>query len=87
MYRCIGQSRTKSGLVQCSNESETPTWKEIYLCISCSSAPPIGRPKLDIERPEEDKPNFDEDTEFYPARAAQEEIDIEFFDHLEELDL
>ena len=39
MYRCIGQSRERNGnLVRCNQESDVPTWREIFLCSECANS-------------------------------------------------
>ena len=38
-FRCIGQYRQKNGnLIQCDMESDTATWREIYLCSECANS-------------------------------------------------
>jgi len=38
MYTCIGKHRTKhKGIVSCTKTSETPTWKDQYLCSECAN--------------------------------------------------
>jgi hypothetical protein len=88
-YQCIGQSRAFNGkLTRCTQESEIPTGKwNVFLCSQCSGSRPNQRPKLEIVRDELEKPNFDDDTEFHPARASQEDVDLGYLDKLDELDL
>lgn len=41
MFQCIGQHKDKGGsLTRCGNTSETPIWKDIYLCSSCANERP-----------------------------------------------
>jgi hypothetical protein len=43
---------------------------------------------LEIVRDEIEKPNYgDDEVGFHPARASQEDVDLGYLDHLEELDL
>ena len=64
-YRCIGKSRQhpQAAPTQCENTSDTPTWRDIYLCQDCANSAPNrnSRPQLLVERDDADKPNFDED--------------------------
>jgi hypothetical protein len=94
-YTCIGRSRIHSNeIVQCQAVSETPTnpahpeWG--FLCHDCANERSARntRPQLQVDLPDTDKPNFETDViESYPFRASQEEMDLEDFDRLEELDL
>lgn len=37
IYTCIGKSRIKNVLIPCKNTSETPTWRDVYLCPICAN--------------------------------------------------
>ena len=93
MLQCIGHTRDRKGnLVRCTVESDIPNgppgrWT-VFLCDSCANALPNNRPQYQPEVLEVDKPNYDDDDhEAFPARISQDEMDLDDFGHLEELDL
>jgi hypothetical protein len=89
MFQCIGHTKDRQGrLVRCYHISQFPTGKwDIFLCTACANSLPNNRPQLKIESLEVDKPNYDEDNpESFPVRTSQDEIDLEDFRHLDELD-
>jgi len=93
MFQCIGHTRDRKGnLARCTVESDIPTgpsgrWT-VFLCSDCANALPNNRPQYQPEVLEVDKPNYDEDDpEFFHARISQDEMDLEDFRNLDELDL
>lgn len=93
MLQCIGHTKDRQGrLVRCTVESDIPSgpsgrWT-VFLCSACANALPNNRPQLKLESLEVDKPNYDEDDpESFPVRSSQDEMDLEDFRHLDELDL
>jgi hypothetical protein len=90
--QCIGNFRLSSGVtVRCPNLSDNPSnlqhpeWG--FLCSKCANSNPNPRQQLQVDFPEADKPNYDDDVEFFPVRVSQESQDTYDFDHIEELDL
>ena len=95
IYTCIGKRKGEHGHpFQCTNTSPTPSnpdrpeWG--FLCVQCSSTR-YGRAPLQVDLPDEDKPNA---REFEPCELPQgrvtsrvEETEAEELDALQELDL
>ena len=67
-FRCIGQYRQRNGtLIQCDMESDTATWREIFLCSECANSRQNKMEKL----PDSDVSAFQNDAREYRDQMEQ----------------
>ena len=76
-YTCIGKTRTRQGVVSCTNTSTTPTWKDQYLCSSCANGR-AGRDETNVGAMQTDPEEYRDQVAAGFAAGASRFYDGEF---------